>query len=107
MVNKTINQYPSINVLKPEDVVLGYDVATSSTVKVLVSQITALVSSAGSGPQGPQGPQGPEGPQGPQGVAGPQNLFVQNATPTFTGPALWVQTSLGLSGTDFTIWINE
>lgn len=49
MSNKTINQFPTIPVLSAEDVLLGYDVSTSTTYKVTVAQITALVSGGGGG----------------------------------------------------------
>jgi hypothetical protein len=49
MSNKTINQFPTIPALSAEDVVLGYDVSTSTTYKVTIAQITALVSGGGGG----------------------------------------------------------
>ena len=56
---------------------------------------------------GDEGPRGPEGPEGPRGIPGPQNLHVGPVQPIFTQPGLWVQTGLGVSGNDFTIWIED
>lgn len=41
-------------------------------------------------------------------VNGTPNVFVQNTTPTFPVgvQSFWVQTGLGVSGNDFTFWIN-
>ena len=60
------------------------------------------------GNQGPQGDQGIQGIQGPQGIAGPSNLFVQNSTPS-SPPSqyMWLQTGLGISGKDMTIWVED
>lgn len=44
--------------------------------------------------------------RGPQGVPGPSNLVV-GPTNTLTMPGLWVQTGLGASGNDFTLWIED
>lgn len=37
-------------------------------------------------------------------VSGAQEVFVQNDAPTPSGPAIWIQTGLGVGGDGFTIW---
>lgn len=54
------------------------------------------------------------GPQGPPGVDAVNNVFVQNVDPRLAVAApplpkewLWVQTNMGASGEDFTLWIED
>ena len=54
------------------------------------------------------GAQGPTGPQGEQGIAGEQSVYVQPTQPTgLTRDYLWVQTGLGPTGTDWTLWFED
>jgi hypothetical protein len=41
------------------------------------------------------------------GPRGPGNLVISPTQPTFEGPGMWVQTGLGPTGQDFTIWIED
>lgn len=42
------------------------------------------------------------------GIALPQqNLFISNTKPAFSGPGLWIETGLGTSGRDYTIWVED
>jgi hypothetical protein len=41
------------------------------------------------------------------GPRGPENLRVQPTDPLLDGAGMWVQTGLGPSGQDFTIWIED
>lgn len=49
---------------------------------------------------------GPEGVPGLPGPAGPANLVVGPIN-TLTEPGIWVQTGLGLTGNDWTLWIED
>ena len=42
-----------------------------------------------------------------RGPAGPESLVVRDTDPNLQVPGLWVQTGLGPSGNDFTIWIED
>jgi hypothetical protein len=47
---------------------------------------------------------GAQGAQGVTGPAGPQNLYVQQAAPTFTGPGLWFE--VDGAGNPVTLWVT-
>lgn len=53
-------------------------------------------------------PAGVQGPTGAQGIPGEQSLYVQATQPTgLTRDYLWVQTGLGPTGDDWTLWFED
>lgn len=50
------------------------------------------------------GASGARGPQGEQGPSTGVPTFIQDETPDYDGPYVWVQTGLGADGSDYTVW---
>lgn len=67
-----------------------------SEVVVVYEPTTIIVETAGA-----------RGPTGLTGIQGPSPVYVQDAAPTGTPAAyMWVQTGIGVGGTNFTIWLE-